>query len=163
MRDSVKNFIYEWLGKKRSKRHIENEFKRHYGLAIRSSKYIFALYALFAVYYATRGVFIFDLLAASFLIYLFSSLAPDIFYLVWKVLRNDRSYVPSEKRIYSHRLRGMLAYSAAVFLVFLPAGALKAGVLAFFAFLGYWVHLTTDRIELVIDRAKRFVERSMKE
>ncbi|NOZ81720.1 MAG: hypothetical protein GXO63_01055 [Candidatus Micrarchaeota archaeon] len=163
MKEKVRDFIYEWLGRKRTKRHIDNEFTRHYRIAASSSKYIFTIFFLFTLYYWFRGINVFDVFFASLVVYFFSSFAPDIFYLVWKIIRNDKSYIPSEKRIYSHRFHGMLVYALFIFFLFLPLGTVKACVVSFFAFLGYWVHLTTDRIELLIDRGRKFFERVFRE
>lgn len=160
----IVSFIHHWLGRKVTQAHIKNEMKRHYAVALTSAKYLAAACIFAAVYFFTEGIFLFDIFAIALIIFFVSSFIPDIAYLLWKFLIGDKSYIPSEKRKYSHRTIGLLAYSASLVLLFGTITSFnKSLIIAFFAFLGYWAHIATDKVELIIDRLKEFLEKSIKQ
>jgi small-conductance mechanosensitive channel len=165
MKERIKNFLHELLDKKVSKKHIEEEWERHLEVAKKSVEYFFTFLALITIYvFFTYEVLIVDLVAASLFILFISNFMPDIFYIVWKILRNDKSYIPSIKRIYSHRSIGLITYTFSIFMLFNLFFDIKFSLAAaFFAFVGYWSHLATDRVELFVDYLKDFFEKIIKE
>lgn len=164
MNKRIKNFIHKWLGEKVTKQHIDEEFIRHYKIAIKSIKYSILPFAVIIVYYAFNGIFLFDLLILSFFFYFISSFAPDALYMITKIIKNDKTYTPSEKRIYSHRFFGLIIYSLIIFFILdIFLTFYKSLIIAFFSFIGYWIHLTTDKVELIIDKIKKTFEETVGE
>ncbi len=164
MDSKLVSFIYEWLGRKRTKKHIVEEMRRHYSVALHFIKYASIFYLLIiAYYYFNEKILLLNLYLISISVFFVSSFAPDLLYLAWKIVRNNKSYVPSEKRIYSHSMFGLSVYAAAVLLLFLPLGMVTAVTASTFAFFGYWIHITTDKVELIIDKIKEFIKSSIKE
>lgn len=160
----VVSFIHGWLGRKVTQAHIRSEMKRHYKIAKSSIKYLIIVCTFAGLYLFTEGKFLFDIFAIGLMVFFVSSFVPDIAYLIWKFLRGDKSYIPSEKRKYSHRTIGLVIYSVIIFALFSGITSFNRSIIiAFFAFLGYWIHIATDKVELIIDKLKLFLEKSIKE
>jgi len=164
MRKRVVLFIHKWLGRKVTQAHIMSEMKRHYMIAKTSVKYLIIMCIFVGLYLLTEGKFLFDTLAVGLIVFFISSFIPDIAYLLWKFITGDKSYIPSQKRKYSHRTVGLVAYSVIVMALFSFITSLNRSIIiTAFAFLGYWVHIATDKVELIIDRLKLFLQKSIRE
>ena len=59
LKEEVKNFIYEWMGKARSKRHITREFQRHNSVALKACEYLGILILALCIYFLGEGIFYF--------------------------------------------------------------------------------------------------------
>lgn len=164
MRKRVVSFIQHWLGNKVTQKHIGDEIKRHFNIAKDSVKYLAVASIFVGGYLFTEGKFLFDSFAIGLAVFFVSSFVPDIAYIIWKFVTWDKSYIPSEKRKFSHRTVGLAAYSTIIFLLFSGMTSLnRTIIITAFAFLGYWAHLATDKVELILDRLKWFLQKSIRE
>ncbi len=158
------SFLHYWLGRKVTQAHIRAEMKRHYRIALASTKYLIVVCIFVGAYLFSEGRFIFDTLAIALIVFFISSFVPDIAYLLNKILIGNRNYIPSKMRKYSHRTIGLVVYSAVIMLLFSMITSLnRTIIITAFAFLGYWIHIATDKVEIIIDKLKWFLEKSIKE
>lgn len=164
MKKRIIGFVHYWLGRKVTKAHIRDEMKRHFNITMNSIKYLTVICIFIGSYLYTEGRFLFDTFAIGLVVFFISSFVPDISYLIWKFITGDRSYIPSQKRKYSHRTIGLVVYSALIMFLFSSVTSFNRSIIITgFAFLGYWIHIATDKVELIIDRMKKFFEKSIKE
>ncbi len=160
----VVSFLHYWLGRDVTQAHIRNEIRRHFNITKDSMKYLAVACIFVGFYLFTEGKFLFDAFAIGLAVFFVSSFVPDIAYLLWKFLSGDKSYIPSEKRKYSHRTFGLALYSIIIFAIFSGMTSFNRSIIiTAFAFLGYWIHIATDKVEIIIDKLKWFLEKSIKE
>lgn len=163
VKERVKEWVYEWLGRRRSRAHIEEEWKRHHTIALLSCEYIGFLLLSVSIYFLREGKFTFHYFFLALALLYLSNWAPDLLYLFFKLVRRDRSYIPSHKRKYTHGYAGLFFWTFFTCLVSLTfAEIFWVMVFTSLAFTGYWLHLTTDKVELFVDRIAEFVERALK-
>ncbi len=164
IKEKVKDWVYEWLGRARSKKHIEREWKRHNNIALKSCEYIGVLLFLITLYFFTEGIFAFHFFLFSIFILYISVWAPDFLYLLGKILRNDKSYVPTHKRKFTHRYPGLISWAVFISVISLLLTDIFWCIInTMLAFIGYWLHLSTDKVESFVDRIAEFIETSMRE
>ena len=111
---AIKNFAYEWIGKKRSKNHIECEFKRHNEIAIKSCEYLGLFPFALSLYFLGEGKFYFHYFFLSIFVLYISNWAPDFLYLMSNFIKRKKIYIPTQKRKYSHSALGLVSWSVAV-------------------------------------------------
>jgi hypothetical protein len=164
IKERIKERIYEQLGRKRSKKHIESEWQRHNSIALKSCEYIGILLFMVCIYFLSEGIFTFQYFFLSLGILYISHWMPDFLYLFSKALMNDRTYIPSHKRKYSHGIVGLFSWTLLIFLLsYLYADVFWCIILTALAFVGYWTHLMTDKVELFIDKLAEFFEKALRE
>ena len=89
---------------------------------------------------------------------------PDLLYLLSNFVRRRKIYVPTYKRKYSHSSVGLLTWTFFVFFVLnVFAEVFWTILITALAFIGYWLHLATDRVELFVDRVAEFFEKAVRE
>jgi len=161
----IKNFAYEWIGRKKSKNHIECEFKRHNEVAIKSCQYLGLFLFALCVYFLGHGKFYFHYFFLSIFVLYISNWAPDFLYLLGNFIKRQKTYVPTQKRKYSHSTLGLISWSITVtfILSFFINEIFWVIIIFSLAFIGYWLHLATDRVEVFVDKIAEFFEKAMKE
>lgn len=138
-------FVHALAKKKIPLAHIEEEIDRHILILKYSSAVFIPLLLLLPVFWIERGKFYFDVVLASASAFVAASFFPDIMALLLISLNIKNSF-----RYYGilHGSKGMLLFSAAVFVFFFVSLTFQKALLAaFFGFLGYAIHLSVDKIE----------------
>ena len=161
----LKDFAYEWNGKKRSKSHIDSEFKRHNTIAIRSCEYLGIFPFALALYFLGEGKFYFHYFFLSLIVLYISNWAPDFLYLMSNFIKRRKTYIPTHKRKYSHSTLGLVSWSIAIgfILSLFLTNVFWIIIISSFAFIGYWLHLAVDKVELFVDKIVEFFEKAVKE
>ncbi len=164
LRSKAEDFVYEWMGKGRSKLHIRKEFERHNKIAVKACEYLGTLLLLLVIYLYGNGEFCFHYFFIALALLYISAWLPDFLYLFGNVIKREKRYIPTHKRKYSHGYLGIFSWSVFVFLLsYKLTDIFWSIIFASIAFIGYWLHLVTDKIELFIDRIAEFVEKAFKE
>ncbi len=161
----VKNFVYEWIGKKRSISHINAEFRRHNDIALKACEYLGIFPFALTIYFLGEGYFYIHYFFLSIIVLYISAWAPDVLYLASNILKGKKTYIPTHKRKYSHSTFGLVMWTLSAGIVFylFVENTFWLILISSFAFIGYWLHLAIDKVELFVDRVAEFFEKAVRE
>lgn len=162
--EKVLEFVREWQGKKISKHHVYEEFKRHNSIALKACEYVGIFPFALSLYFLSEGKFYFHYFLLSIFVIYISTWAPDFLYILANFIKRKKDYIPTHKRKYSHSSFGLILWTlgvASVLLIF-AIEIFWVILISSLAFIGYWLHLATDKVELFVDKVAEFLEEAVK-
>lgn len=129
-------------------KNIEDEIGRHYEIIKLSTIPLVLLILTIVLFVNLFKIYLLDILYVIIFIYFLSSFSPDISYIFLKLGTKNPRKTFQNLRAKTHSSYGLVMYTLFLFFFLIILFGLMKGIfITIFGFLGYWLHLTLDKIE----------------